>query len=95
VSYLLAGVDRSVAALGYEQAQMEMSLFGEGEEQMPLDTGTTRAREYVWGPGDRGTDELLVQYDTGNKPWYVIQDNGGMVYGKLHCGQLREVHHQV
>jgi YD repeat-containing protein len=80
----VSGVDGNIAALGYEQAQMELgqsySMGGEGggEEEIPT-VGTTLAREYVWGPGDRGTDELLVQFDTTNKPWYVIQDGGGDV----------------
>lgn len=38
-------------------------------------------REYLWGPGDRGVDELLVQFDrtAARKPWWVIQDDGGDV----------------
>jgi YD repeat-containing protein len=44
-------------------------------------------REYVWGPGDRGIDELLV-VSTGTEPsgghsprtpWYTITDTGGDV----------------
>ncbi len=38
-------------------------------------------REYIWGPGDKGVDELLVQFDhtVDRKPWWVIQDDGGDV----------------
>lgn len=39
----------------------------------------TLAREYIWGPGDQGIDELLVQYDKYRKPWWVLQDAGGDV----------------
>ncbi|MFZ4573927.1 MAG: hypothetical protein ACOYN0_05985, partial [Phycisphaerales bacterium] len=36
-------------------------------------------REYLWGPGDgvAGVDELLAQYDTTGKAWWVVQDGGG------------------
>jgi hypothetical protein len=37
------------------------------------------AREYIWGPGDRGIDELLVQYDIYRQPWWMITDAGGDV----------------
>ena len=31
-------------------------------------TGMFLNREYIWGPGDRGVDELLVQYDWQRNP---------------------------
>jgi len=34
-------------------------------------------REYVWGPGDNGFDELLVQYDSAGAAWWAIMDAGG------------------
>ena len=40
-------------------------------------TETTLAREYVWGPGDNGLDELLVQFDEDRRPWWTLQDAGG------------------
>ncbi len=38
-------------------------------------------RQYIWGPGDRGLDELLVQFDggtglDGGKAWWPLQDAG-------------------
>jgi hypothetical protein len=38
---------------------------------------TKLAREYIWGPGDNGLDELLVQYDVDRRPWWTLQDAGG------------------
>jgi hypothetical protein len=35
------------------------------------------SREYVWGPGDRGVDELLAQFDEFDQAWFVLQDEGG------------------
>jgi hypothetical protein len=37
------------------------------------------AREYVWGPGDWGVDELLVQYDAARRATWPILDSGGDV----------------
>lgn len=45
----------------------------------PIPTSATLAREYVWGPGDNGLDELLVQFGEDRKRWWVIQDAGGDV----------------
>ncbi|MBK9189920.1 MAG: hypothetical protein IPM33_13340 [Phycisphaerales bacterium] len=42
-------------------------------------TETYLAREYVWGPGDWGVDELLVQYDTNRRATWPLQDAGGNV----------------
>lgn len=36
-------------------------------------------REYIWGPGDRGIDELLAQYDLYRNPWWMLTDDGGDV----------------
>lgn len=41
--------------------------------------GTYLNHEYIWGPGDRGIDELLVEYDFGRKAWYALVDGGGDV----------------
>jgi YD repeat-containing protein len=35
------------------------------------------SREYVWGPGDRGVDELLAQFDHEDVVTFVLQDEGG------------------
>ncbi len=65
----------------------EGQLEGEGDPP-PLEGGQIGwtpnaylAREYIWGPGDShaGVDELLVQFDQGRVPWWVIQDGGGDV----------------
>ena len=40
-------------------------------------TISTLAREYVWGPGDNGIDELFTQFDELGKPWWTLQDSGG------------------
>jgi hypothetical protein len=57
--------------MDYEQAQLDS----------PLQVSVYLEREYLWGPGDRGVDELLVQFDhTANRgAWWVIQDDGGDV----------------
>lgn len=35
------------------------------------------SREYIWGPGDVGLDELLVQYDYGRAAAWAIHDASG------------------
>lgn len=40
---------------------------------------TSQKVEFVWGPGDNGLDEILVQYDTQRKAFWMIQDGGGDV----------------
>ncbi|MFG0243500.1 MAG: polymorphic toxin-type HINT domain-containing protein [Phycisphaerales bacterium JB054] len=61
--------DEATAPSGYEQGQL--TLGGSGGAVGVVE------REYVWGPGDNGFDELLVQYDKfGNEAW-AIQDAGG------------------
>jgi hypothetical protein len=63
-------LDGSAAPIGYEQAQ-----------ETELNIQVYLEREYLWGPGDRGVDELLVQFDhtVGRGAWWVIQDDGGDV----------------
>ncbi|MCW5757958.1 MAG: hypothetical protein KIT54_12045 [Phycisphaeraceae bacterium] len=53
------------------QSQNEQNQVGGGTSTPYL------AREYVWGPGDRGFDELLVQYDGSGNAWWAIMDAGG------------------
>jgi hypothetical protein len=43
-------------------------------------------REHVWGPGDKGPDELLVEFDASANPWWVIQDEGGDVVALCDTG---------
>jgi len=50
------------------------------EEEGQIGGGTAAEhleREYVWGPGDNGFDELLVQYDNTGAAWWAIMDAGG------------------
>jgi hypothetical protein len=50
------------------------------EEEGQIGGGTAAEhleREYVWGPGDNGFDELLVQYDSAGAAWWAIMDAGG------------------
>jgi hypothetical protein len=35
------------------------------------------SREYIWGPGDRGVDELLAQFDEFDAATFVLLDEGG------------------
>ncbi len=61
-------LDASAAPASVEAAQ--------AAESTPINV-TTLAREYVWGPGDNGIDELFAQFDESSKPWWIIQDTGG------------------
>ncbi|MBX3382610.1 MAG: hypothetical protein KF864_03775 [Phycisphaeraceae bacterium] len=54
-------------------------------ENMPA-TVTYLAREYIWGPGDWGVDELLVQYDQGRRASWPLQDAGGDVIALCDLG---------
>jgi hypothetical protein len=62
--------------VAFEQGQVAAAAGGGGPSG---EIAVGVAREYVWGPGDRGIDELLVQYDKNRKAWYAIQDAGGDV----------------
>lgn len=53
------------------QSQNEQNQVGGGTATPYL------AREYVWGLGDNGFDELLVQYDGSGNAWWAIMDGGG------------------
>ncbi|MBX3377079.1 MAG: hypothetical protein KF678_08760 [Phycisphaeraceae bacterium] len=84
--YLLDG---SAAPMGYEKAQED-----------ELNIQVYLEREYLWGPGDRGVDELLVQFDhTVNRtPWWVIQDDGGWHrdrLGSFHRDRLCDLNEYV
>ncbi|HEX8876104.1 MAG TPA: hypothetical protein VF777_05100 [Phycisphaerales bacterium] len=69
-----------------------VSLSGEVLGGQPGNGGTTIAlgtpylrMRYVWGPGDGlgGVYELLAQYDSADKPWYVAQDAQGDVVSMM------------
>ncbi|MCC6678160.1 MAG: hypothetical protein IT436_13545 [Phycisphaerales bacterium] len=38
-------------------------------------------REYVWGPGDKGLDELIVQYDRYGVAYYALNDRSANLMG--------------
>lgn len=39
--------------------------------------GVTLSREYIWGPGDAGLDELLVQFGVSREAAWPVHDAGG------------------
>ena len=67
-------LDGDTATLGVENEQMEAASSGGGGGVSP--PGVTLEREYIWGPGNNGVDELLVQYDRSREAWWVLQDAG-------------------
>jgi len=56
---------------GGEEAEGEDGQIGGGQAVEYL------SREYVWGPGDQGFDELLVQYNGLGDEFWAIMDAGG------------------
>ncbi len=67
---------QSGANLNSTSAGAENSMLGTGGGG-GLPSGLSLAREYVWGPGDRGIDELLCQYGPTRAPSYPLHDGGG------------------
>jgi len=64
-----ANPDDSSTPLGLESMMMGPGGGGGADRHI--------AREYIWGPGDAGFDELIVQYDTLGAENWAIQDLGG------------------
>jgi hypothetical protein len=64
-------LDGSAAPAALESQALE-------SEVIPA-TVTYLAREYVWGNGDWGVDELLAQYDADRRASWPLQDAGGDV----------------
>ncbi len=60
-------VDESGTTAGFEEAQVQSGMTQPRQIH----------REYVWGPGDNGYDEILVYYDNQTDSWWPIQDPGG------------------
>jgi hypothetical protein len=58
-------------------AGMENSLVEGGLNPTPLHRNIHR--EYVWGPGDNGFDEIWLQADHLDNEWWTLQDAGGDV----------------
>jgi hypothetical protein len=75
------------AAAGQEQSSTSSLLEGEQIEFEEPVGGTTivikpitnLSRQYVWGPGDAGIDELVAQVDEVGRAMFAIQDAGGDV----------------
>lgn len=56
----------------------EQSQIGSPSNPNPVPTALQGLqREYIWGMGDGGTDELLVMFNDNRTPYYPIQDSGG------------------
>ncbi|MCC6660711.1 MAG: hypothetical protein IT437_07470, partial [Phycisphaerales bacterium] len=75
----MAGDPGALAALAAEpgldgDAASAPSQASQAQAPAPPTTGLVR--EYVWGPGDNGVDELLAQYGPNREPTWVIQDAG-------------------
>jgi hypothetical protein len=53
--------------------------FESNQQDMPVPPTNYVSREYVWGPGDNGVDELLCQWAWPSRdvPWWVISNAGG------------------
>ncbi len=43
-------------------------------------------REYIWGPGNNGVDELLAQFDSSRNPTYALTDASGDVVALCDTG---------
>ncbi|MCL4742684.1 MAG: hypothetical protein KJZ54_10830 [Phycisphaerales bacterium] len=75
------GTDEQATPLAFEQGQVELLSGGGGPGGGGGGGGGIKPpridREYVWGPGDNGLDELLVQYDRYGDEWWAIMDAGG------------------
>jgi hypothetical protein len=71
-------LDESATPLQVEQAQLGFAT--PSSSATPIDSTPVNhaylARKYIWGPGDRGIDELFVQFDENRQPWWVMQDGG-------------------
>ena len=72
-------LDDSAAPMSLEVAQLE-------NDPITTDTFSYMAREYIWGPGDNGVDELLVQFDENRYPWWIAQDGGGDFIAEMATG---------
>ncbi len=76
----LGSGDGSASPMSFESGQLENPGPVIGSAGTPLPTSLSGLeREYIWGPGDNGLDEILVQYDIERKAFWMIQDGGGDV----------------
>jgi len=60
-----SGKDTSTATMGLQGGQLD-----------PQPLSRNIHREYVWGPGDGGVDEILLQTDENDDEYWCIQDAG-------------------
>lgn len=60
-----SGEDTATATMGLQGGQLDPQL------------SRNIHREYVWGPGDGGVDEILLQTDEADEEYWCIQDAGG------------------
>ncbi|MFN7559186.1 MAG: hypothetical protein ACK5RX_07490 [bacterium] len=53
--------------------------FESNQQDQPAPPTNYVSREYVWGPGDNGVDELLCQwaFPSRQTPWWVLGNAGG------------------
>ena len=53
--------------------------FESKQQNLTVPPAVYLSREYVWGPGDNGVDELLCQWAWPSRdvPWWVISNAGG------------------
>ncbi len=74
-------LDGETATLSTENSQLGAGPGGGGGPP----PGSVLNREYVWGPGDRGVDELLVQYDISRNPsWPLQRPRRGLSVDQMH-----------
>lgn len=65
-STLESSPDGSNAPLALQNGQLD-----------PIPLSRNIHREYVWGPGDNGFDEILLQTDHMDDEYWCLQDDGG------------------
>ena len=70
---------QSLAIQSTNESNPELSSAPMSLEKGQTPEPTTRNiyREYVWGPGDRGPDELLLQTDENDDEYWCLMDGGG------------------
>lgn len=61
-----AGRDNTTASMGLQGGQLD-----------PQPLSRNIHREYIWGPGDGGVDEILLQTDEADDEYWCIQDSTG------------------
>lgn len=93
----IAAVAQTIASMSSDEldgsatpVQLEQSQIGESSSYLTTPpvawSNSYVAREYIWGSGDEGLDELLVQYDENRNPWWIVQDAGLDVVAQIDLG---------